>query len=772
MKEILAPVGNKEMLITAINNGADAVYLGASKFNARMKADNFDNFSLNESVKLAHLFNTKVYLTLNTLVNDSELPELIDTINEAVKAKVDAFIVQDYGTSYILKKYYPNAIMHASTQLGVHNKDGAIIAEKMGFKRVVLSREATIEDIKEIKKSTSLEIEYFVHGALCVAFSGNCYLSSYVKNKSGNRGECLQLCRLFYKAKKDINKLSDNNTNEISTKNDIKTSETTTKNDKISSKNNVCILKNNNALLKGDNFSEGYLLSTRDLCYLEKMQQLSNAGVDSFKIEGRLKRPSYVAKTVSLYKKAILGEKITKQDEQELRLIFSRGEFNKGQYLDNQNDNVINPMTQNHQGVKIGKVVKTEKFKDLHKIFIKSDYNINVGDGLKFVSQDNFINSMGVGNVEKVKDLQVVYSKAFPTVSDDVYLTVDSKLENELLNKKRKIKVDFKFVAKINQQASLTIILNDKSISDKELQITTKSDYFCQKAVNSKVSQENIIKNLSKLGDTNFTLINTDIVLDDCLFIPLVEVNRLRRECVKKLEELIIENNSQYCVVCDKNKILDDLNEIKSQLEIKFTDIKQTICNNLNYITTKNDKISKNDKIIIISPEIYSIINIKEIIDNMSQQNNHCKFYLDLPIIENYKDIKVLKNILDNFKDLGIVINNIYGLNLAINRDVILGVYLNISNTFAYKHLMEIIGGEYILAFSSKEYFSKMDCLLDYNGNFDIMTMKHCPFKLCYGNTCKDCSYNKGLVYKMQSGQEFVIKRKKIFNCYFTLQSN
>ena len=351
--EILAPVGNKEMLMAAINSGADAVYLGAELFNARMKADNFSNQDLKESVRLCHLYGVKVYLTLNTLVTDSEIPKLIEQVKIAVDSKVDAFIIQDLGVAYLLKKYFKNIVLHASTQMGVHNYEGALILEKLGFSRVVLSRETTLEDIKLIKQNTNLEIEYFVHGALCVAFSGNCYLSSEIKGKSGNRGECLQLCRLFYNAS--------NNEKQI---------------------------------------NNGYLLSTKDLCYADKLKELVKAGVTSFKIEGRLKRPAYVVSTVSTYKKVLESSTFTKQDEKNLLKVFSRGDFNKGEYLNNNNSNIINKEIQNHLGEKIGRVLKVEKFKDLHKITIESRHQIATGDGLKFISKDGYVNSLGVGNVE------------------------------------------------------------------------------------------------------------------------------------------------------------------------------------------------------------------------------------------------------------------------------------------------------------------------------------------------------------------------------------
>lgn len=197
--EILAPVGSKEMLEVAIASGADAVYLGLENFNARAKADNFSSENIRQSIKRCHLFGIKVYITVNTLISDNEIDDVLSMIEKAYIARADAFIVQDIGLAKFMKERFPNIELHASTQMGVCNAKGAKILEKLGFSRVVVARETTIEDIKQIKSQTNLEIEAFVQGALCVCYSGSCYLSSKLKNKSGNRGECLQLCRLPYK---------------------------------------------------------------------------------------------------------------------------------------------------------------------------------------------------------------------------------------------------------------------------------------------------------------------------------------------------------------------------------------------------------------------------------------------------------------------------------------------------------------------------------------------------------------------------------------------
>ena len=198
--ELLAPAGNFESLYAAINAGCDAVYLGLDDFNARIKAENFNTTNIYDVVRYAHLRDVKVYVTVNIIIKDEEYSSLLRMIKETIKANVDAYIIQDLGVASFLKSHFPNICLHASTQMGIHNVQGAQVAKELGFTRIVLSRETKLEDIKEIKEKTNLEIEYFIQGALCVSFSGNCYLSSFKTLNSGNRGRCQQLCRLKYQA--------------------------------------------------------------------------------------------------------------------------------------------------------------------------------------------------------------------------------------------------------------------------------------------------------------------------------------------------------------------------------------------------------------------------------------------------------------------------------------------------------------------------------------------------------------------------------------------
>ena len=283
--EILAPVGSEEQLLAAVRSGADAVYLGTKSFNARRNADNFDSFNLNEAVKYCHSYNVKVYVTLNTIVFDKELQELYDTIKEIALSGADAVIVQDFATVKAVKKICPSLPLHASTQMAIHNVSGVKALEKLGFTRVVLARELSFKEIEKIVKSTTLETEVFVHGAHCMSVSGNCYISAFLGERSGNRGLCAQPCRLDWK---------------------------------IDNKN--------------------YALSLKDMSYVDHLKELEKIGVTSLKIEGRMKRPEYVASAVTACKNALNNKDYNKDL---LKAVFSRSGFTDGYLMDKRNSDMF-----------------------------------------------------------------------------------------------------------------------------------------------------------------------------------------------------------------------------------------------------------------------------------------------------------------------------------------------------------------------------------------------------------------------------------------------
>ena len=335
--ELVSPAGNMLSLKAAIANGADAVYLGFKKFGARYYAGNFTKKEFREAVKYAHEKNAKVYVTINTLLKDNEFKELRRLLKIAVKENADAVIVQDLGVLKYIKENFPELRVHASTQMNVHSLHGIKFLEKYGVKRAVLARELSIDEIKEIRRKSRIELEVFVHRALCFSYSGNCLLSSLIGGRSANRGRCAQACRRRYKL--------------------------------FENKEHV--------------FS-GYLLSMKDLCAAEILDMVINAGADALKIEGRMKKPEYVAVVTKIYRefldRAAKGSFYIKEEElYELRKIFNR-DFTHA-YLLGSRKNMLNPYFCDNAGVEIGMVTGKNK----NRIKIKLSEELNKGDGIEIM---------------------------------------------------------------------------------------------------------------------------------------------------------------------------------------------------------------------------------------------------------------------------------------------------------------------------------------------------------------------------------------------------
>jgi len=328
--EILAPGGSLACLKSAIDSGADAVYFGGSRFGARTNAVNLSNDEIIEAVEYAHLRFARLYVTVNTLVSDAELSDVYDFINFCYTAGVDGVIVQDLGVFNIIKTHFPDLRVHASTQMTIHNLAGAQTAYELGFDRVVLSRELSLEEIKHISANCPIELEVFVHGALCMSYSGQCLFSSFLGGRSGNRGSCAQPCRLPYT-------LLDADGNQVSEK-------------------------------------EKYLLSLKDLCLAEHIEDLKNAGVTSFKIEGRMKSEAYVSGVCGIYNKYRNGGKISADDKRLLENIFSRGGFTQGYYNGAYGRDMLS-YSSNHDNIFSS---ATDDVLDEAKSFAKSGFSIKV----------------------------------------------------------------------------------------------------------------------------------------------------------------------------------------------------------------------------------------------------------------------------------------------------------------------------------------------------------------------------------------------------------
>lgn len=493
--ELLAPAGDFSCLKAAIEAGCDAVYIGGKLFGARAFSSSFTDDEIIKAINYAHLFGVKVYVTTNTLIYDKEVERFLEYISFLHKNNVDAVIIQDLGMLDLVRQTFPNLEVHASTQMHIHNLDGASFMEKLGVKRVVLARETSISKIKEIKEKTNIDIEIFIHGALCVSYSGQCLMSSLIGNRSGNRGTCAGSCRQSYS---------------------------------IVDENNNIILNNK------------YPLSMKDLCSLENLKTLLDIGVTSLKIEGRMKSSSYVYTVVKLYRLAIDSYYKNNNiyiDEKELynlKKIFNR-EFTKGFLFDEENNKVINMKRPNHQGVEIGKVINYKN----NVATIKLNDEININDGLRIVGKKDIgvnVNNFYINSklVKTAKKGDIITIKVNDKVEKDdkVLLTLDSKLNEEINNiissNQRKVLVKAKFIAKEDKQITfeLTDFIN---------KVVVISENKVTKALNKPITKEEIKEKLNKIKDTVYKYESLDIEIDDNIFIPLNIINDLKRKAFEEL---------------------------------------------------------------------------------------------------------------------------------------------------------------------------------------------------------------------------------------------
>ena len=580
--ELLAPVGNMESLKAAIAAGCDAVYLSGKQFGARSFAENFTKEQLKEVIDLSHLYGVKVYITVNTLIYDEEVEDFIDYIDYIHNINVDAVIMQDLGMIDLVRKIYPNLEIHASTQAHIHNLEGTILMEELGIKRVVLARETPIELIKEIKEKTGIELEIFVHGALCISYSGQCLMSSLIGGRSGNRGTCAQCCRQPY--------------------------------DLIINNKKV----NNNK----------YLLSTKDLNTLNYIGELIKIGIDSLKIEGRMKRPEYVYTIVSLYRKAIdsyieTGKiNITDNEIKQLKKIFNR-EFTKGFIFNEENDNFINSYRPNHMGIEIGKVLEYQK----NKVKIKLSDSLSIQDGIRIVNNDiGFtVTEMYVNNnkVKSAKKGDIITINLDKKVSKNslVLKTTDYKQLQEIKEKisnLRKIPIGIKIIIRKNSNMKI-------EITDYKNTVYYEDNNKIEGAINNPTTKDEVIKQISKLGNTIYSLKNIVVDMDENIFIPVKYLNELRRVSIEKLN----------------NKRLYRYQVIKKEYTIEVPDFKQERKRSI-LISNEND-YQNYDEVYVDNIDLYNEIdNVTLKLDRVIEKHNEYNQRLlvgELGSVHKYKDV-------------------------------------------------------------------------------------------------------------------------------------
>ena len=516
--ELLSPVGNMQTLYQAIHNGADAVYLGGKNFGARKYSANFTNDELKEAIRYAHLFNVKVYVTVNTIIFENEVKDFLEYIFYLHKINVDALIMQDIGMIKVVKEKFPNLEVHASTQCHNHNDEGINLLKSLGVSRVVLDREMTLDEIKALK--SDVEKEVFIHGALCVSYSGCCLFSSLNGGRSGNRGECAQCCRLPYSLYENDKKI---------------------------------------------NTMGNYLLSTKELNTLNNLKDILDTNIVSLKIEGRMKSPEYVGYVTRLYRKLIDNYynkeemTITKEEQENLKLLFNR-EFTSGYLFDN--TNIMNINTSNHLGIEIGRVIRADK----DKIHIKLSKSLNQEDGIRFKNKDKgmfanmiynelglLVNSVSSGGV-------VVLDNKLGIENNDIVLkTVDKKLIDNLNRcDEKKVDIDISVLVSDNN-----LVITIRDIDDNIVESIT----LVEDAKNMPTGSENIKNSLSKLGDSIYRLNNFNINYNQDIFIPIGKLNEIRRSMLFELNEKRINKNNR--------KIL--INPVRDIVKIKEIDKKYRI---------------------------------------------------------------------------------------------------------------------------------------------------------------------------------------------------
>ncbi|MCI8655710.1 MAG: U32 family peptidase [Clostridia bacterium] len=706
MIELLSPVGDFECLKAAVQNGADSVYFGANMFSARASAKNFDLENLENAINYAKLRGVKTNLTLNILIKNNEFSDAFELAKKAYEFGIDAIIVQDLGLASVLIKNFPDLAIHASTQMSVHNLEGVKKLEKLGFKRVVLSRELSIQEIEYICKNTNIEIECFIHGALCISYSGQCIFSSLVGGRSGNRGRCAQPCRLPY------------------------------------------------TLLENDKeINKGYLLSPRDLCGLEYLPNLIKAGVTCLKIEGRMKTPDYVATVTKTYRKYIdmilnnsYNKNIDEQDMHDLMQAYNRGSFTNGHLSNAENRNLIFKEKPSNIGIFLGTVTNFNNNKGHVTLNLKD--TISIGDKISistckedsvYTVSELMLNNQNIPTAEAGISVKIGRMKGNIKIGDKIYKIFSKQLSDmcKITYSGQELrKSPLKCAISIQENTPVTISVSDNIGNI----VSIVSELVPVKAISAPITKERIETQLSKTNNTPFYFDTIDITLGENLHLPSISgLNELRRHILAKYENSILSKFK---------------NRFDKKFEYTFHSCTETnispkkISLLLNTVQTSFDySLLSNNIDRIYVPLKYLFNNTyHSALENISKKAD---LYIYMPCVMRNKYTKLFKkhidNILRNFEIKGFVISNIGQFELLDNYksfDFIANYTMNLYNNETAKAL-EVS----TVAFSPE---LAQDDLLNisvpnksseiiFYGNIPVMHCNYCL--LGNSNKCyKDCS--------------------------------
>ncbi|EEH97620.1 MULTISPECIES: DUF3656 domain-containing U32 family peptidase [Clostridium] len=686
--EILAPAGSMESLIAAMNKGADAVYLGGNKFSARAYASNFDNDNMIKAVDYVHSYGAKVYVTLNTILKENEIEEAVRYVGFLYEIGVDAIILQDLGLFKRIKEDYPDFEIHASTQMTIHNGEGALFFKERGFHRIVLSRELSVDEVKYISKDLGIETEIFVHGALCISYSGQCLMSSMIGGRSGNRGRCAQPCRMEY-------------------------------------------------TLKGNTSGErkAYLLSPKDTCTIEDMKDIIDSGTYSLKIEGRMKRAEYVAGVVENYKNAVEKELYNTEynvskGKRELLQLFNRGGFSKAYLHKNVGMDMMSFKHPRNTGVPLGKIEKNGE------IVLKED--IALGDGFRFRESGFSINKI-ITNGKEVKEAKRGERvKIFPTaykVGDEIFKSLDKKLfdslEDSIKPYNRKISLKANVTFKVAEPLRIRIEYNDKNYEF--------LGEVVEKAEKRPLEKDRVIDSLCKSGESAFKIDEINFEAFEDGFIRVSDLNNLRREALEGVQKSITKSFRRK-----RPKNLDKVDNIKSS-DIGLDIIYQ--CITREQLDTLIEEGIK-DIIVDVFNRDKDSIKVKDLIE--VSQNKELNIYLKVPNIIKSEFNNVI-NIIEKVKEYikGIVTVNVGIIRNYQDEMMIIGDYkLNIINSEALKFYQNEID---IPTLSLELNRKEIKNMLKGNkgnvqgiiyGKTELMISEYCPIGSTFGekSSCSDCN--------------------------------
>ncbi|MCX7903881.1 MAG: DUF3656 domain-containing protein [Caloramator sp.] len=712
MVELLAPAGDFEALKAAVLNGADAVYIGGKEFSARQYAGNFDREEIIEAVKFCHAYGVKVFVTLNTLLKNHEIEKALEYAAFLYENGVDALIIQDIGLLKILRENIKDFEIHASTQMTVNNLEGVNFLHSQGIKRVVLARELSLSEIEHICKNTDAEIEVFIHGALCISFSGQCLFSSIIGGRSGNRGRCAQPCRMQYSI---------------------------------------------------DDGDKKYLLSPKDLWTLEHIEKLIKAGVKSLKIEGRMKRPEYVATVVSAYRRAIDGI-LTEKDKEDVVKIFNRGGFTTAYLFNESGHKMMSYENPKNWGVLLGKVIsKKGKF-----VQIKLEDELNLGDGLEVFGKGigvpvNTIYDKDGKEVQKAKkgDIVKIYFED-AKVGDILYKTLDA----ELIKRARESfeGKDVKKVPIFGRFKAAKEGMELEIIGPKKIKVTLDG---VEVAKTRPTTKDRVIEALSKTKDTPFFFENIEVEIEDNIMIPVSKLNELRRRAIEKLLDELQGKRENIKININFQK-RENVKEPKIVIKTGRIDIaKEALKNGADMVLFGGDRLR---------------INKGDIVELLEYKNKVYPHFPEIIIEEfDYYKEKAAK-----LKELGFtkaLCGNIgfYNTLLSLGYDVYLDKGFNILNSFStnvFENKGVYLSQELNLG-ELKDLISKTnkDTFVFAYGRTRLMVSRHCPIgsekgysKLNCPRVCED----KIHYLKDRMGERFLVAtdlycRSHIFNSKITI---